>query len=303
MTTWLLAGCGAVIVYQIAVIAVMRVAWTRTRVEPRRTPAALGLEYADVWIPTANGRRLHGWWIPGGEGRRRVVVLVHGWGRNTERMLPYATILHPAGVHLLAFDARHHGLSDADGHASMKKFSEDIRAVVDFVAARPDADLRELAVVGLSIGGAAAIHAAAHEPRIRAVATVGAFAHPGDAMRRLGVASWLLAPAMPLTLRYIEWRVGVRLDDLAPERHAGRIDGRLLLIHGEQDETVPVENVERLARAAGAGAEVWRIAGRGHSDPHLEPGFAERLLRFLDLPVPAVAARRPGTGSSPRTGR
>ena len=284
MATWVLAGCGVLLVYQIGVIAAMAVAWRRTRTEPRRTPAALGLDYADVWIPTANGKRLHGWWIPGDDGRRPVVVLVHGWGRNTERMLPYAAMLHPRGVHLLAFDARHHGLSDADGHASLKKFSEDIRAAVDFLAARPDVDMRELAVVGLSIGGSAAIHAAAHDPRIRAVATVGAFAHPRDSMLRLGAGSWLLAPAMPLALRFVEWRVGVRLDDLAPERHAGRIAGRVLLIHGEDDQTVPVENAERLARAAGGRAEVWRIAGRGHSDPHLEPGFAERLARFLGAP-------------------
>lgn len=291
MVTWVLAACGVLIVYQIGVIAAMSVVWRRTRTQPRRTPAALGLDYADVWIPTANGKRLHGWWIAGGEGRRPVAVLVHGWGRNTERMLPYAGMLHPRGVHLLAFDARHHGLSDADGHASLKKFSEDIHAVVDFLAARSDVDMRGLAVVGLSIGGSAAIHAAAHDPRIRAVATVGAFAHPRDSMRRLGAGSWLLAPAMPLALRFVEWRVGVRLDDLAPERHAGRIAGRVLLIHGEDDQTVPVENVERLARATGGRAEVWRIAGRGHSDPHLEPGFAERLVRFLAAPSGAATPR------------
>jgi len=291
MVTWVLAGCGVLIVYQIGVIAAMTAAWSRTRVEPRRTPAALGLDYADVWIPTANGKRLHGWWIAGGDGRRPAAVLVHGWGRNAERMLPYVGMVHGEGRHVLAFDARHHGLSDADGHASLKKFSEDIRAVVDFLAARPDVDMRELAVVGLSIGGSAAIHAAAHDPRIRTVVTVGAFAHPRDAMQRLGAGSWLLAPAMPLALRFVEWRVGVRLDDLAPERHAGHIAGRLLLIHGEDDQTVPVENVERLARATAGRAEVWRIAGRGHSDPHLEPGFAERLTRFLAAPAGAAGPR------------
>ena len=291
MVTWVLAGCGVLIVYQIAVIAVMTAAWSRTRVGPRRTPAVLGLDYADVWIPTGNGKRLHGWWIAGGEGRRPVTVLVHGWGRNAERMLPYVGMVHGERRHVMAFDARHHGLSDADGHASLKKFSEDIRAVVDFLAARPDVDMRELAVVGLSIGGSAAIHAAAHDPRIRVVVTVGAFAHPRDAMKRLGAGSWLLAPAMPLALRYVEWRVGVRLDDLAPERHAGRIAGRLLLIHGEDDQTVPVENVERLARATAGRAEVWRIAGRGHSDPHLEPGFAERLTRFLAASAAAAGPR------------
>ena len=279
--TWLLALVGIVILYQAAVLAVMLVAWRNTRVPPQHTPAELGLAYEDARVPTANDRRLHAWLIPGGDGRRPAVVLVHGWNRNAERMLPYVRILHPAGYHLLAFDARHHGASDPDGHASMKKFSEDIRAAVSWLMERPEVDADRVAVVGLSIGGSAAIHAAAHDPRIRAVVTVGSFAHPRDAMLETGLGSRLLAPAMPLVFRVIEWRIGTAFDQLAPERHAGRVGGRMLFIHGEEDAIVPVANLERLARAAGSRAETWRIPGRGHSDPHLEPGFAERLTRFL----------------------
>jgi dipeptidyl aminopeptidase/acylaminoacyl peptidase len=279
--TWLLAFVGIAVLYQAAVLVAMLVAWRNARVPPRHTPAELGLAYEDLRIPTANDCRLHAWLIPGGDGRRPAVVLVHGWNRNAERMLPYVQILHPAGYHLLAFDARHHGASDPDHHASMKKFSEDIRAAVSWLAARPDVDAARLAVVGLSIGGSAAIHAAAHDPRIRAVVTVGSFAHPRDAMLQAGLGSRLLAPAMPLAFRVIEWRIGARFDQLAPERQAGRVAGRMLLVHGEEDAIVPVANLERLERAAGSRAEAWRIPGRGHSDPHLEPGFAERLTRFL----------------------
>jgi len=278
---WVATVLAVVVLYQVAVLAAMLVAWRNARVPPQHTPAELGLGYEDVRIPTANDRRLHAWLIPGGDGRRGAVVLVHGWNRSAERMLPYVQILHPAGHHLLAIDARHHGASDPDGHASMKKFSEDIRAALSWLAARPEVDPGRLAVVGLSIGGSAAIHAAAHDPRIRAVVTVGSFAHPRDAMLQMGLGSWLLAPAMPLVFRVIEWRIGARFDQLAPERHAGRVAGRMLLVHGEEDAVVPVANLERLARAAGGRAEVWRIPGRGHSDPHLEPGFAERLTRFL----------------------
>jgi dipeptidyl aminopeptidase/acylaminoacyl peptidase len=278
---WVGAVLAVVILYQAGVLAAMLVAWRNAHVPPRRTPAELGLAYEDLRIPTANDRRLHAWLIPGGDSRRPAVVLVHGWNRNAERMLPYVQILHPAGYHLLAFDARHHGASDLDGHASMKKFSEDIRAAVSWLAARPDVDTGKLAVVGLSIGGSAAIHAAAHDPRIRAVVTVGSFAHPRDAMLQAGLASRLLAPAMPLVFRVIEWRIGARFNQLAPEHQAGRVAGRMLLVHGEEDAIVPVANLERLERAAGGRAEAWRIPGRGHSDPHLEPGFAERLTRFL----------------------
>jgi pimeloyl-ACP methyl ester carboxylesterase len=286
--TWILVAAGVLVSYQAMVIVFMAVAWRNTRTAARRTPADLGLDFTEVWFPTYNGKKLHAWWVSGGEGRQPTVILVHGWNRSAERMLPYLGMLHPAGYHLLAFDARNHGSSDRDAPASMKKFSEDIRAAVAYLVARRDVDGARIAVVGLSIGGSAAIHAAAHEARIRAVVTVGSFAHPRDAMLQMGLASVLLAPAMPLTFRFIEWRVGARLNDLAPERHISRVAGSLLLIHGQNDSIVPIDNLDRLLRASDGNAEAWRIAGRGHSDPHLEPGFADRLRTFLaDALAPA----------------
>src|SRR5271157_2016733 len=219
---WILVLVGVAAVYQLAVIAAVALAWRTPRVPPRRTPAVLGLEFAEVCIPTANARSLAAWWIPAGDDPRPTVVLVHGWGRNRERMFPYVEMLHPAGFHLLAFDARHHGASDRDGHASMKKFSEDIVAAVSFLATRNDVDKDRIGVLGLSIGGSAAIHAAGHDPRIRAVVTVGSFAHPRDAMLAMGLAQRLLAAGMPIAFRIAEWRVGARFDDLAPERHIAR---------------------------------------------------------------------------------
>lgn len=279
--TWFLVAIGAAASYQVIVLVFMIVAWRNARAPARRTPADVGVPFNEVRFPTENARKLHGWWIPGGDGRRSTVILVHGWSRNVERMLPYIEMLHPAGYHLLAFDARNHGASDADGHASMKKFSEDIRAAVNFLAARSDVDAARIAVLGLSIGGSAAIHAAAHDARIRAVVTVGAFAHPRDAMLQMGLGSLLLAPAMPLTFRFIEWRVGARLADLAPEKRISRVAGPVLLVHGVNDTVVPIANLDRLLQASNGNAQGWRIAGRGHSDPHLEPGFRERVTAFL----------------------
>jgi dipeptidyl aminopeptidase/acylaminoacyl peptidase len=278
---WVLGLVGALILYQVAVLVLTTVAWRNPRVPSRRTPQSLGVPFEDVRFPTVNGRTLHGWWIPLDERRRPALVLVHGWGRNAERMLPYLPILRPMGYHLLAFDARHHGTSDPDGHASMKKFSEDIRAAVEFLAHHPAVDSDRLGVLGLSIGGSAAIHAAASDPRIRAVATAGAFAHPREAMTHVGFGKLLLAPAMPLVFRFMEWRVGARLDDLAPERQITRVAGRVLLIHGEQDTVVPVDHARRLAAAGGARAELLVLPERGHSDVHLEPALPTRLERFF----------------------
>jgi len=280
--SWVLVVVAVAVAYQAGILAALVLAWRNPRVPPRGTPADIGISYEEVHFATRRGLTLHGWWIPSGHGGRcPLVVLVHGWGRNVERMLPYLPMLHPAGFHLLAFDARHHGLSDPDGHASMLKFSEDIRATVDAVAARSEVDEGRIAVLGLSIGGSAAIHAAAHDHRIGAVVTAGAFADPRDAMVTFGRWSWVVAPALPLAFRFMEWRIGARMAAIAPEAVIARAAARFLLVHGDADTVVPVAHAHRLAAAAGERARLWIMPGRGHSDVHLEPGFPERVVAFL----------------------
>jgi pimeloyl-ACP methyl ester carboxylesterase len=295
---------GIAVVYQVAVLLAVTLGWRNRRMRHRRDPGSLGLSFEAVGIPTANARTLHGWWIPSGTAAAPCVILVHGWGRNVERVLPYVEMLHPALFDLLAFDARHHGSSDGDAYASMPKFSEDIRAAVDYVVMRRGAAAgrSDVGVLGLSVGGSAAIHAAAHDPRIAAVVTVGAFADPADARATIGPHWWLLAPGLPLVFWLFERRIGMKFREISPEKVIARARARFLLIHGTEDAVVPVAHVRRLVAAAGASARTWIIPGRGHSDPHLESGMAATLAGFFGealLTPPGRAAPPPARPAPP----
>jgi len=248
------------------------------RVSHRRDPGADGIGFEEVRFPTVGGKRLYGWWIPAATGQGApTLALVHGWGRNVERMLRFIRELHPAGFNLIVFDARSHGSSDADGTANMLKFSADLRAALD-EAVRRGADAGGLGVLGLSVGGAAAIHAAAHDPRIGAVVTIGAFAHPGDLMRRELRSRGVPSVLAPLILRYVEHKIGARLNDIAPERQIPRITAPVLLVHGEDDVVVPVDHCRRLATAGGGNVETLILPGRGHSDCNRDHEFWPRVL-------------------------
>lgn len=278
---WLIFGIAG---YVIVGLVFTVVAWRNARTPPRKTPADLGLAFGEVWFPTTGGKRLHGWLTPAvGEAphpKRPVVILVHGWGRNAERMLPYVRALAPAGFPTLAFDARHHGLSERDRFASMKKFAEDIRAAADFL--EQQGYQPPFPVIGLSIGGSAAIYAAACDPRLGPVVTAGAFAHPRDAMIALGFGRYVFAPLAPLVFRFIEWRVGTPLDELAPEANMAKIQRPVLLVHGVRDTVVPVAHAHRLLAASGGRAVLWLLPERGHSDVHLEREFFPKVLAFLE---------------------
>jgi pimeloyl-ACP methyl ester carboxylesterase len=272
---------GLAVLYQLTVLLVITVGWRNPRARHESDPGALGLVFEEIRFPTAGGKMLYGWWVPCGEAGAPVLILVHGWGRNVERMLPYVEMLHPAGFDLLVFDARHHGSSDGDAFASMPKFSEDIRAAVDFAARHRAPAPAAVGVLGLSVGGSAAIHASAHDPRIVAVATVGALANPRDPRATLGRFWWILAPGLPLAFRFVEWRIGLRFRAIAPENVIHGACARFLLIHGTADTVIPLAHARRLAAAAGPAARLWILPGRGHSDPHLEPAMATTLTEFF----------------------
>ncbi len=254
------------------------------QIRHRSDPGDLDLAFEELSIPTANDKNLYGWWVPAPsshDGGAPTVILVHGWRRNVERVLSLIEFLHPAGFNLLAFDARSHGSSDADGISNMLKFSSDIRAAVGVALLRPEVSGGSVAVLGLSVGGAAAIHAASYDDRIGAVVTVGAFAHPGEVMRRELAGRGLPHIVISGILHYFEFQVGARLDDVAPRSRISKITAPVLLIHGDADEIITIEQGRSLYEAAGDSVEMWILPGYGHSDCSSHPEFAERVIHSL----------------------
>jgi len=276
----------ALIIVAVSLDLLVRRAFRFPKAPHKTTPAQTGIPFEEVRFPTRKGRELFGWWVPapaGGSEAAPTVILVHGWGRNVARMIRYIGELHPRRYHLLAFDLRGHGSSDADSYPNMLKFSQDIRAAIDYLETRSTGQLLPVNVIGLSVGGAAAIHAAAMDGRIRGVVTVGAFAHPVDAMRaefqKRGVPDF---PLVWLLMIYLQLRMNIRFRRIAPENVIHRATGRFLLVHGEEDEIVPFEHGERLRNAADSRAALlWPLPGRAHSDCHEHPGFCGRVDSFL----------------------
>lgn len=271
-----------IVVFFILFLFLIRVFNTRP-VPYDSNPADLGIPYETVRFPTRRNLYLHGWWIPASDGRNRpTVVLLHGWRRNAARMLPYVEALHTR-FNLFVFDSRNHGKSDSDDFSSMPRFSEDILASLDYLQKeRSLAYSGAIGLLGLSMGGAAAIHAASFDPRIRSVVTVGAFADPGEVMRLEYRKRHIpYYPLVYLVFEYFQFRIGQRFSQFAPLHRIGNSAARFLLIHGTDDQTAPFEQAERLEQAAVKNnAVLWAIRGAGHSNCHEFPGYWEKIAQF-----------------------
>lgn len=242
-----------------------------------RTPGDLDLVSEVISLPSPTGKRVHAWFIPADPGAPAVLVM-HGWTGNSGLMLPLAPRLQALGFHALFVDARGHGLSDSEEYVGMPRFAEDIEAGIDWL--RADERVSAIGLLGHSIGASAAILAAARRPEVEALVVVAGVADPR-------VLKW---PGIPDALQKTmmrRWRnrSGYDLDRLVPVQRIKEVRAEILILHGQADRIVSVENAQALAAAAPQ-AELLVVPEAGHASLEgFEPAqpavldFLERTLR------------------------
>ena len=125
------------------------------------TPVQYNIAFKEVRIPHSKRSQLYGWWISASPSAP-TIILVHGWGRNLSRMLQYIVHLYPLGYNLLAFDARNHGSSSSEKHQPSGHFRGYPRCHQFYRQIRSGSS-SDFGIIGLSIGGGAAINAASSD--------------------------------------------------------------------------------------------------------------------------------------------
>ena len=259
------------------------------RVPATGSPADLGLAFEAVCFPTLRGRTLSGWLLPAADASRTIIIL-HGWGSNAEQMLPLAQPLHRAGLNVLLFDARNHGASDGDNFSSLPRFAEDLASAIAWLQRAHPSRSAQIAVLGHSVGAGAALFEATRNPHIGAVISIGAFADPAQLTERYLARLHLPRFVVELTKRYVEWVIGYRFTTIAPVNSIRRVPCPVLLVHGDQDLTVPIEDAKRIAAAADrARVRLFVIAGAGHDSVDKIEAHAAELLEFLGSASAATA--------------
>lgn len=233
---------------------------------------------------------LAGWYVPaaGETGPTGpTVVLAHGWGSNKSNMLDRASLLHER-YNLLLVDFRNHGQSSEAPTTQGVREADELRAMIDWLAAEKAPD--SVAVLGVSMGGATALAAASRDDRIDAVIVESVHATLANAAEaRLSRSGYPLAlPGSWAILLGSLVRTGEDLSAVDPLQSVARLDERpLLIIDGGADDSIGAEDPEALlaaAEKAGSPAElqVCEAAGHGQVNEVCSEVYAGWVLGFLE---------------------
>ena len=218
--------------------------------------------------------------------RSSLIILVSGYGDTQDQMLSIAEFLHRAGFNVLTYDSRARGHSGGE-YVTLGVFEQrDLLSVIDCVAPMRDVDTTRVGVLGISMGGATAILAAAKDHRIGAVVDDSGFS---DAPRVIAASfqHFIHLPAFPfapLTVAIADLRAGINVNQVRPMDVIAHISPRpVLIIHEAQDSVVPVDNSERNFSAARQPKELWLVPGTGHGNAHtvVRSDYERKVTNFF----------------------
>lgn len=214
-------------------------------------PGSVGLRHHEVFLAAEDGVKIHAWLLPVA-GARFTVLVCHGNAGNISHRLDRAVEMQRRlSVSVLLFDYRGYGRSE--GRPDEEGTYRDARAayghLVESVGVKPEA----IVLFGESLGAAVAVQLGLERPA-RAVILESAFTSISDMARS---AYPFLPPVGPLIRTRYETAAKV-----------ARLKRPLLVLHGEDDEIVPLAQGRRVFEAAPGPKRFFAIPGAGHNDTY-----------------------------------
>lgn len=202
------------------------------------------------------------------------VLLFHGFGGNKLEphriFLKISRALAAEGIAALRFDFS--GSGESDGDFEEMTFSSEVReaeAILDYALSLPATDRKRLGVVGLSLGGGVAAALAGRRPEQLHCLALWAAVDTGGVVESFPqrAAEYYRDERGCYDMGGL-WVNGSFLEDMRRwdlPALAGKFLGKVLIIHGSSDATVPVETAYRYQQVFPEKPELVIVEGADHT--------------------------------------
>jgi len=221
---------------------------------------------------SSDGLKLRGMiFEPDTQGSCPAVVLLHGIPRSKPQpgdpgYLPLARDLAGMGFLTVFFNFR--GAGQSHGNFHILGWSRDLNAMLDWLITNYGPE--RICLLGFSGGAAVAIYNAAQDFRISALVSVSSPAHFRTLVNEDQIEQWLKCfreiglirePDFPKSVP--EWLK--EFEEVSPIKWIEKISPRpILIIHGENDDTVPAKHAQMLFERANEPKEIFWVKNGQH---------------------------------------
>ena len=229
----------------------------------RTAPAAAGLPEAEEHVlTTADGEKVIVWHVAAAPGHP-VVLFFHGNGDFLAGLVPRFKGITADGTGLVALSFR--GYAGSTGSPSEHGLLQDAAAAYAFTTQRYSAD--RIVAWGFSLGTGVAVAIAAERPVSKLIleAPYSSTVDVAGAMFRIVPVSLLMR------------------DQFHSDQRIARVTVPLLIMHGTNDQAIPIAFGERLFALAHEPKQFVRFPGGGHENlDHF--GAMQTARQFINAP-------------------
>lgn len=225
------------------------------------------VETSPVEFKAKDGTTLRGWFYKHPTSTK---VFIYNQGRNSDlgKALNYAKVMLAAGASVFSYEYR--GFGDTPGYPSVVGICEDGLTAYDFVSKQLGYQAQDIVIYGESLGAGVAAYVAERRQAAGLVLQSG-FA----SLERIGKEMFAALKVYP------GWLFPRPTLDNA--RAVKKIQPPLLVIHGVQDEVIPVHHSRLIFDGALGHKQLVQLPNSGHTNlvEADGPAFVGALRNFL----------------------
>jgi abhydrolase domain-containing protein 17 len=192
-------------------------------------------------IPVSNTEKISAIYLPNPQAKY-IILYSHGNASDLGNLRPTLDRLHKWGFSVLAYDYRGYGTSN--GSPSENNAYQDADAAYSYLTKELKIPPQQIIIYGQSLGGGAAAELAAKYP----------------------VAGLILESTFTSAFRVVVPISILPFDKFTNQDKLSKVRCPVLVMHGEVDETIPIQHGQRLYASASEPKQFLEIPGAGHND-------------------------------------